>query len=122
MIITSEFLKKHNACTEGYKYVSENGFIGLEAIPFIEKLIEHQEQVEEIGEDSLAWANWLIVRVMSQCQCLDYAIFAAEQVLDILWLNLEIWQGDHKLRAMLQRLWAIAKRHFAQRTIHMKEE
>ena len=36
-----------------------------------------------ISDDELSWANWLIVRVMERKQCLAYAIFSAEQVLDI---------------------------------------
>ena len=86
MIITTEFLKEKSACAEGFRYVSENGFIGLEAIPFIERLIEHKELVTAATagkEDALKWGNWLIVRVMERKQYLQYAIFVAEQVIDI---------------------------------------
>ena len=34
-------------------------------------------------EKHFDWANWLIVRIMERKQYLSYAIFAAEQVLDI---------------------------------------
>jgi len=74
MIITSEFLKEKGACSEGFKWVSEQKLIGLEAIPFIKKLI---------SADKLRWANWLIVRVMDYKQYVSYAVFAAEQVIEI---------------------------------------
>jgi hypothetical protein len=74
MKITEEFLKEKKACWQGFNYVVENKFIGLEALEFIKKLIEH---------DKLNWANWLIVRIMNYMQYVNYAVFAAEQVIDI---------------------------------------
>jgi len=72
--ITKKFLVTHNACTDGLIWVEENGLIGLPADQFLEKLI---------NADKLNWANWLIVRVMTRTQCLQYAIFAAHQVLPL---------------------------------------
>lgn len=74
MKIISEFLKEKGACVEGYKWVKENKLIGLDSIPFVNKLIEN---------DKLEWANWLIVRVMEYKEYVSYAVFAAEQVIDI---------------------------------------
>ena len=72
--ITTKFLVSHNACKSGMVWVTENKLIGLSAIDFLNKLIE---------ADNLDWANWLIVRVMNKKQKVQYAIFAAEQVIDI---------------------------------------
>jgi len=72
--ITTKFLVSHNACKSGMVWVTENKLIGMPAIDFLNKLIE---------ADNLDWANWLIVRVMNKKQKVQYAIFAAEQVIDI---------------------------------------
>ena len=74
MKITLEFLKKHNACSEGMKFVKENNLIGLESTDFIEKLIELKK---------LQWANWLTVRVLCKIDNVKYAVYAAEHVIDI---------------------------------------
>ena len=74
MKITSEFLKEKSACTDGYRYVAEKCWLGLESKPFIRNLM---------ADKKYDWANWLIVRVMKRKQYLAYAIFAAEQVIGI---------------------------------------
>lgn len=74
MKVTLTFLEERQACNEGKLWVTENGLIGLEDIEFLQKLIAY---------DKLAWANWLIVRVMNRVECCSYTIFAAKQVLDI---------------------------------------
>ena len=74
MKITTRFLNDRNACQEGMQWVSDNKLIGMEALPFIDSLIKG---------DKLDWANWLIVRVMNYKQYVNYAVFAAEQVIDI---------------------------------------
>ena len=74
MKITLEFLKKFDACWEGLDFVKEKDLIGMEAVDFIEKLIEF---------DKLQWANWLITRVLDNIGRASYAVFAAEQVLSI---------------------------------------
>lgn len=74
MIITREFLKEKEACVDSFKYVCENNYIGLEAVDFLNKLISETRYDD---------ANWLIVRVMTRPQYLAYAIYAAEQVIDI---------------------------------------
>ena len=74
MKITLKFLKKFNACVEGIKFVEEKGLIGMEAVDFIEKLIEL---------DKTEWANWLTTRVLDKINRVRYAVFAAEQVLHI---------------------------------------
>jgi len=72
--ITKKFLESHNACQSGMEWVTDNKLIGLSAKDFLNKLIE---------SDKLDWANWLIVRVMNKKQKVQYAIYAAEQVIDI---------------------------------------
>jgi len=70
--ITEDFLQQKSACGEGVKW-----FINqkeTEDIKVVAKLIK---------EDSLDWANWLIARCMKYKQYVSYAVFAAEQVIDI---------------------------------------
>jgi hypothetical protein len=74
MKITKEFVEKIRACNQCKKWAEENNYYDLKAVDFLNKLIE---------SDKLDWANWLIVRVMERKQYLAYAIFAAEQVIDI---------------------------------------
>ena len=72
MKITEDFLQQKSACGEGVKW-----FINqkeTEDIKVVAKLIK---------EDSLDWANWLIARCMKYKQYVSYAVFAAEQVIDI---------------------------------------
>jgi hypothetical protein len=56
------------------EWVTENKLIGLPAKEFLQKLMDG---------DKFPWANWLIVRLMNKKQKVQYAIFAAEQVIDI---------------------------------------
>ena len=74
MNITEKWLKERNACSEGMVFVTNAGFLGLPAKSFIEKLIECKRLQE---------ANWLIVRVLAKEDNIRYAIYSAEQVLDI---------------------------------------
>ena len=70
--VTKKFLESNNACSSGMEWVTENKLIGLPKIKFLQKLIVAEK---------LDWANWLIVRLMDHRQQVQYAIFAAEQVL-----------------------------------------
>ena len=72
--VTTKFLKSHDACNSGMEWVTENKLIGLPSNDFLNKLIENNK---------LDWANWLIVRLMNKKQKVQYAIFAAEQVIHI---------------------------------------
>ena len=74
MKITKEFLKKKMACNEGTKYAIKNNLIGKNDIDVLNHLIK---------DNRLQWANWLIVRVMEYKQYVSYAVFAAEQVIDL---------------------------------------
>lgn len=70
MRITQEWIEKHKPCEESVNWWDR------EPDPFkiLDKLIK---------EDKLDWANWFIVRLMTHQQKIRYAIYAAEQVLDI---------------------------------------
>ena len=74
MNITQEQLKDWSACTNGYKWacsiLKDNP---MEVKKFLKITAEHR----------LDWANWVIVRVMTYDQYVSYAVYAAEQVIDI---------------------------------------
>ena len=76
MLITKEWLKEKSACKEGYEWsLKQDGFEdGIEVIKFLNTLVE---------DGHWDWANWVIVRAMTRPQCLAYAIFSSEQVIDI---------------------------------------
>ena|SRR3990167_5089701 len=73
--LTLEKVNEWHPCTEAINW-AEPIWNGKEenSIVVLERLIE---------EEKCDWANWLIVRVMGRKQYLAYAIFAAEQVLEI---------------------------------------
>ena len=70
--VTKEFLKEKNACRDGYEWWIKN----------CEEL-ETVDQIKKLADYRFAWANWLIVRVMDYKLYVSYAVFAAEQVIDI---------------------------------------
>ena len=72
MKIDAEWLDKKDACEEGKEWFLDAEI--TDPVDGIKNLIKH---------DKLDWANWLIVRVMERPQYLAYAIFAAEQVIEI---------------------------------------
>ena len=72
MEITREWLEEKGACTEGRKWFLRQN--KTDAIDVIRALV---------ADNLWDWANWTIVRLMSREQYLSYAIFTAEQVIDI---------------------------------------
>jgi hypothetical protein len=72
MIITKKWLDEQDACVEGKDWVAENS-----------PETDGVELVKKLMAAHLDWANWLIVRIMTRPQYLAYAIFAAEQVIEI---------------------------------------
>jgi hypothetical protein len=74
MEITIGFLHQKGACKGSYKWVVENKLIGLEHEEFIDKLMKNNRFSD---------ANWLITKLFDETQGVKYAIFAAEQVIDI---------------------------------------
>ena len=73
MKITKEWLAEKNACQDGLDWFTKQNK-EFEPIPLLYLLIK---------ENQLDWANWLIVRVMEYKQYVSYAVYAAEQVIDI---------------------------------------
>jgi hypothetical protein len=72
MKISREFLKEKNACQDGIDwFVNQNE---TELVPVLRALEK---------DDKAPWANWLIVRCMTRPQYLAYAIYAAEQAIEI---------------------------------------
>ena len=77
-----EILRKLGACDEAveiYKMRQEK-----DPIKAIELLIDGCDELDGIGNrERLEWANWFMVRLLSDSDKIRYAIFAAEQVLGI---------------------------------------
>lgn len=72
MRVTREFLEREQACTDGMGWYVRHG------------LQDHAAIIAGLVADNHAdWANWLIVRLMSPEQQIQYAVFAAEQVIGI---------------------------------------
>jgi hypothetical protein len=69
---TSEWLQRQHACSPGFEWFKNQTETKPEVL--IAKLID---------EERLDWANWSIVRVLTHKQQIAYAIYAAEQVLEI---------------------------------------
>ena len=72
MKITNEWLEEKRACSQGVEWFKAQK--KTDAFKVLNALIK---------EGKLDWANWTIVRVMTRPQYLAYAIYAAEQVIDI---------------------------------------
>ena len=70
--ITNDFLTDTGACDDGIAWWRKEQ--NHETFTILNRLIE---------TNNLNWANWLIVRVMERKQKNKYAVFAAQQVLDI---------------------------------------
>ena len=72
MKITEQWLKKESACLEGISWFNKQ---------------EERDGVEVmkrlITKEHLNWANWLCVRLMTHKQQIQYAVYAAEQVIEI---------------------------------------
>ena len=72
MKMTNGWLKEIGACREGVEWF--NNQKETDGTKVIKKLIK---------EDRIDWANWTICRVFSKKQKIQYAVYAAEQVIDI---------------------------------------
>ena len=88
--ITLKFLEENNACFDGIKFVTKHNLIGLNAIDFINKLIEL---------DKLDYASWLICRIFNRKQKIQYAVYSAELCLN----NYEsVYPDDKKPRQAIE--------------------
>jgi len=72
MIINKGWLEKNNACQSGKEWFLNENI--LDPVEGLKNLIK---------KGKYEWADWLMVRVMTREQYLQYAVFATEQVLDI---------------------------------------
>ena len=70
--LNKAFFKKHEACIDGYEWTLSRPDNTVEGT--IKELID----IERID-----WANWTIARCLNKKQKIQYAVFAARQVLDI---------------------------------------
>ena len=73
MKITKEWLQKEKACIDGLEWFTKQNK-EFEPVPLLNLLIK---------KNQLDWSNWLLVRVMEYKQYVSYAVYAAEQVIDI---------------------------------------
>jgi hypothetical protein len=69
--LSIDWLKKEKACPEGMAW--------FEA----QKETNGIKLVEALAKDHWEWANWLLVRLMTHKQQVQYAVYAAEQVIGI---------------------------------------
>ena len=75
MNISKEWLKSKHACTDGYEWSLK--VLNNKPMP-ASKFIQHL-----IDDKKYQWASWVLVRVFDKTNNVRYAIFAAEQVIDI---------------------------------------
>ena len=78
-IIDLKWLQDQGACSKGIEWLKENVISGQITVKeLLDKLISTNEK------EKLVWANWLITRKLKGTpELLDYAIFAAYEVLPI---------------------------------------
>ena len=93
MILTKQWFKEQSACEDGYKWVV--GYFKFKKTKSIKaeiliadlinwnNLCEQNQLKNQVANYNLNWANWTICRVLNSRQKIQYAIFAAEQVIDI---------------------------------------
>jgi len=72
MKITNECLKSANACKDGREWFKAQ--TEMDGVKVVEKLV---------AENKLEWAKWAICRLFDRQQKIQFAVFAAEQVLDV---------------------------------------
>ena len=75
MKLSKEWLKEKDACPEGIVWFENQE--ETDGIKVLEKLMFYDEK------EKYHWANWLIVRILTKKQRVQYAIYAAEKVLHI---------------------------------------
>ena len=88
MKITKEWLVENGACSGGRKWFSAQKT--TDGVKVIKKLMK---------EDRLDWANWTIIHLMNREQKIQYAVFAAEQVLG---LYEKQYPGDDRPRKAIE--------------------
>ena len=71
MLITDEWIAEHKPCGQAIKWWDHKE---RDPVKIARALI---------AENKLDWAHWLVVRILNRRQLVEYAIFAAEQVLPV---------------------------------------
>ena len=98
MKITTELLKKHNACSEGFRWVTNNGLIDLKASDFIKKLIAAEKN---------DWADWLLCYVvMTKEQLIKYLCFKFGCILEFI---TEKYPEDKNPKPLIEAMTALFK-------------
>ena len=70
-MITKEWIRDKNPCAEALEWWDKKERDPMKILNLLMK------------EKKYDWANWFIVRIMTYAQYVDYAVYAAEQVIDI---------------------------------------
>ena len=70
-MITKEWIRDKNPCAKALKWWDKKERDPMKILNLLMK------------EKKYDWANWFIVRIMTYAQYVDYAVYAAEQVIDI---------------------------------------
>ena len=81
MNITKEWLNENGACQEGIEWFNDQKETDAKNV-----------LMSLLKQDHFDWANWTVVRLMTHEQNIQYAIYAAEMVLD----NYESKYPDNK--------------------------
>ena len=89
IIIDKDWLDKHQACASGVRWLQANTGIGANAVQILTELKKQEE-----------WNNfyWLVQRVLTKTQAVEWAIFSAEQVLGL--YEMEHPQDDRPRKAI----------------------
>ena len=74
MKINEDWLRNKLACSDVIEWFLEQKEMDGSGLKIVRKLMK---------ENRLAWANWLIVRIMDYKKYVSYAVYAAERVIDI---------------------------------------
>src|SRR3990167_1391554 len=72
MKISEEWLKKNNACSDGVKWFLDQ-----------EETDAAKVALKLLKAGNFDWSNWLLTHVMTHRQKIQYAVFSAEQVIEI---------------------------------------
>jgi hypothetical protein len=76
MKLSLEILQKHGACSEGVRWYQDNG-CPKTVSSTVDLLLKSD------NDNRLNWSNWLLSRMLSHKNKIHYAIYAAEQVIEI---------------------------------------
>ena len=78
MKLSLKILAVKNPCASGLEWYKNNPTKSVESC--VNKLLA---ETDNACPQRLNWANWLLSRMFTKKQCVQYAVFAAEQVIDI---------------------------------------